>query len=139
MSFLFSDAFAADETSTVKAGTAATSTATTSADAVPYDLSAGKMMQDNFIILGMLFFIFYFILIRPQQKRLKQHNEMIKSLQKGSKVITSGGIIGTIVKFEGDDVAVVEIAQGVRVRLAKSSISEVADDKIASGTGANDN
>ncbi len=134
MSFLFSDAFAADETSAVKVGTVATS-----ADAVPYDLSAGKMMQDNFIILGMLFFIFYFILIRPQQKRLKQHNEMIKSLQKGSKVITSGGIIGTIVKFEGDDVAVVEIAQGVRVRLAKSSISEVADDKIASGTGANDN
>lgn len=134
MNFLFSNAFAADETSTVKAGSIPVST-----DAVPYDLSPEKMMQDNFLILGVLFFIFYFILIRPQQKRLKQHNAMIKSLQKGSKVITSGGIIGTIVKFEGDDVVVVEIAQGVRVRLAKSSISEVADDKIASGSSANDN
>ena len=64
---------------------------------------------------------------------------MIKSLQKGSKVITGGGIIGTIIKFDGDEVVVVEIAQGVRVRVAKSSITEVAGEKIASGDIANDN
>ena len=76
----------------------------------PYDLSAEKMMKDNLLVLGLLFFIFYFILIRPQQKRVKAHREMMKSLQKGNKVIAAGGIIGTISKFEGDDVVVVEIA-----------------------------
>ncbi len=125
MSFLISPAFATG--------------AADAASAVPYDLSAEKMMWDNLTLLGVLFFIFYFVLIRPQQKRVKQHSEMMKSLQKGNKVITSGGIIGTIIKFEGDDVIVVEIAQGVRVRIAKTSISELADDKIATGTSANDN
>ena len=78
-------------------------------------------------------------LIKPQQKRVKQHQEMMKSLKKGIKIITNGGIIGTIIKFEGDDIAVVEIAQGVRVRISKSSIAEVTDDKAASGESANDN
>jgi preprotein translocase subunit YajC len=139
MSFLISPAFATEASAPV-AQTAAQETGTTlDPAAVPYDLSAEKMMWDNMLILGMLFFIFYFVLIRPQQKRVKQHQEMMKALQKGNKVITSGGIIGTIIKFEGDDIAVIEIAQGVRVRLAKSSITEIADDKIASGSGANDN
>lgn len=136
MNFMFSPAFAADDGSV----SASSSTAKTdAAAAVPYNLSAEKMMLDNFLLIGILFCIFYFFLIRPQQNRLKQHQEMIKSLKKGNKVITSGGIIGTIIKFEGDDVAVVEIAQGVRVRLAKSSISEIADDKIANSSSANDN
>ena len=115
-------------------------TTTQTATAVPEALSAEKMMQDNLLILGLLFFIFYFVLIRPQQKRVKMHQEMIKGLQKGSKVITNGGLIGTITKFEGDEIAVVEIAQGVRVRIAKSSISEVAEGKYAAaGESANDN
>ena len=86
----------------------------------------------------MLFFIFYFILIRPQQKRLKIQRELTKTLQKGNKVITSGGIIGTISKFEGDDVVVLEIAQGVKIRIARSAISEMASDKTT-GESANDN
>jgi len=135
MSFLLSPAFAADDSSAVNSA-AGTQPAT---NAVPYDLSAEKMMQDNFIILGVLFFIFYFILIKPQQRRVKQHQAMMKSLKKGIKIITNGGLIGTIIKFEGDDIAVVEIAQGVRVRISKSSIAEVTDDKAASGESANDN
>jgi preprotein translocase YajC subunit len=135
MNFLLSPAFAADDSSAVNPA-AGTQSAT---NAVPYDLSAEKMMQDNFIILGVLFFIFYFILIKPQQRRVKQHQVMMKSLKKGIKIITNGGLIGTIIKFEGDDIAVVEIAQGVRVRISKSSIAEVTDDKAASGESANDN
>lgn len=96
-------------------------------------------MMDNLFLLGTLFFIFYFILIRPQQKRLKIHRDMLKSLQKGSKVLTTGGIIGTIMKFEGDDIVVIEIAQGVKVRIARSAISELASDKVAAGESANDN
>jgi preprotein translocase subunit YajC len=131
--FLISEALAAD-TQNQAAATTATGTP---ADAAPYELSAEKMMMDNLMILVMLFGIFYFILIRPQQKRVRMHQEMMKNLQKGNKVMTTGGIIGTIVKFEGDDVAVVEIAQNVKVRIARGSVSEVLDDK--SSDVANDN
>ena len=129
MPFILSDAHAAEQTQT-----AATSTA---AEA-PYELSAEKMMMDNLLILGMLFFIFYFILIRPQQKRLKAHQKMMKELQKGNKVMTSGGLIGAIVKFEGDDVVHLEIAQGIKVRVARSAVTDVVGD-ATSGAGANDN
>ncbi|MDE3061055.1 MAG: preprotein translocase subunit YajC [Pseudomonadota bacterium] len=95
------------------------------------------MMTDNFLLLGVIFFIFYFLLIRPQQKRVKQHQEMMKGLKKGDKVLTNGGIIGTIAKLEDNDIAVVEIAQGVRVRINRSAVSEVLDEKA--GEGANDN
>lgn len=119
---------------------AATTAATTeqTAPGEPYELSAEKMMMDNLLILGLLFFIFYFLLIRPQQKRLKQHQEMVKSLAKGNRVMTSGGLIGTIVKFEGDDVVILEVAQGIKVRMAKSAITEVVEAK-ASAESANDN
>jgi len=108
------------------------------AEEAPYELSAGKMMQDNLLILGLLFFIFYFVLIRPQQKRVKQHQDLMKGLQKGNKVVTGGGIIGIITKLEGDDIAVVEIAPNVRVRVSRDSITEVLSDK-AVGESANDN
>jgi preprotein translocase subunit YajC len=109
-----------------------------STEPTPYELSPEKMMMDNLFILGMLFFIFYFILIRPQQKRLKLQRDLMKSLQKGNKVMTVGGIIGTITKFEGEDVVVVEVAQGVKLRLARSAVTEVVSDKSV-GETANDN
>lgn len=124
---------------TPSATTSATVAASGQQPQTPYELSAEKMMMDNLFLLGTLFFIFYFILIRPQQKRLKIHRDMLKSLQKGSKVLTTGGIIGTIMKFEGDDIVVIEIAQGVKVRIARSAISELASDKVAAGESANDN
>lgn len=97
----------------------------TTAEQVPYALSADKMMMDNLLILGLLFFIFYFILIRPQQKRIKAHQEMVKSLAKGNRVITSGGLIGVIAKLEGDDVVVLEIAPEVQVKVSRASIAEI--------------
>jgi preprotein translocase subunit YajC len=112
---------------------------TVPADQVPYDISAEKMMKDNLLILGMLFCIFYFILIRPQQKRLKQHNEMMKTLAKGNRVITSGGLIGVITKFEGDDVVVLEVAAGMKVRVTRNSIAEVKDGSVNISETANDN
>ena len=114
-------------------------TAEQTVPATPYELSAEKMMQDNLLILGLLFFIFYFILIRPQQKRVRSHQDMVKTLKKGDKVATGGGIIGTIHKFEGDDIVVVEIAPSVKVRAMRSAISEVIGDKPAAGESANDN
>lgn len=117
--------------------TTETTQSTTTSDA-DYQLSAEKMMMDNLFILGMLFFIFYFILIRPQQKRLQQHKNMMKTLAKGNKILTSGGIIGNIHKFEGEDVVVVEVAQGIKIRMSRAAITEVLSDK-ASAESANDN
>jgi len=112
--------------------------ATDAAAQAPYELSAEKMMTDNLFLLGMLFFIFYFILIRPQQKRLKIQREMMKSLAKGNKILTTGGIMGTISKFEGDDIVVVEVAQGIKIRMTRASVAEVIDVK-SPGESANDN
>lgn len=133
MNFVFSDAFAADE------GMKSPDATQAGATAVPYDLSPEKMMSDNLILIAILGAILYFMLIRPQQMRVKDHMAVMKALKKGVKVITSGGIIGVITKLEGDDIVVLEIAQGVRVRVAKSSISEITDDKSAGGESANDN
>lgn len=118
--------------------TSADTASTVAADQTPYELTPEKMMMDNLFILGMLFFIFYFILIRPQQKRLKIQRDLMKSLQKGNKIMTSGGIIGTIAKFEGDDIVVVEVAQGIKIRIARVAVTEVISDKSI-GETANDN
>lgn len=89
-------------------------------------------------MLGLLFAIFYFVLIRPQQKRVQAHKNMLGALAKGNRVMTSGGLIGTIVKLDAD-IAVIEIAQGIKVRVAKSAITEVTNDKVNANDSANDN
>ena len=76
--------------------------------------------------LVLIFVVFYFLLIRPQQKKMKAHRELIAAIKRGDKVLTSGGIIGTVVKVEeGEDVLLVEIAKDVRVRVARGTISEL--------------
>jgi preprotein translocase subunit YajC len=70
--------------------------------------------------------VFYFLLIRPQQKKMKTHRDMIGAVKRGDKVLTGGGIIGTVVKVEdSDDILLVEIAKDIRVRVARGTISEV--------------
>jgi preprotein translocase subunit YajC len=75
--------------------------------------------------LILIFVVFYFLLIRPQQKKMKQHREMIGALKRGDRVLTAGGIIGTVVKIEEDNTLLVDIAKDVRVRVARSTISEL--------------
>ena len=76
------------------------------------------------IILVMI--IFYFLLIRPQQKRAKQHREMLAALRRGDKIVTNGGITGTIVKVVDDlDTVEVEIAKDVKVNVVRAMIAEV--------------
>jgi preprotein translocase subunit YajC len=72
----------------------------------------------------LIFVIFYVLMIRPQQRRVKEHQAAISALKKGDEVITAGGIRGKITKV-GDDEAEVEIAQGVKVRVVKSTITQV--------------
>ena len=77
-----------------------------------------------FIPLILMFAIFYFLLIRPQQKKAKQHRELLTALKKGDRVISSGGLHGTITGLS-DDVVTVEIAPKVRVKISRASISGV--------------
>lgn len=75
--------------------------------------------------LILIFAVFYFLLIRPQQKKMKQHKEMLGAMRRGDRVVTGGGIIGTITKVLNDNEVTVEIADGVKVRVQRSLISAV--------------
>ena len=77
-----------------------------------------------FIPLILMFAIFYFLLIRPQQKKAKQHKEMIASVRKGDRVISSGGLHGVVTGLT-DDVVTIEITPKVRVKVSRSFISGV--------------
>lgn len=77
----------------------------------------------QFLPLILIFVVFYFLLIRPQQKRMKQHREMLESLRRGDRVVTGGGIIGQIVKVGQDDELTVEIGDGMRVKVLRSTIT----------------
>jgi preprotein translocase subunit YajC len=75
--------------------------------------------------LVLIFVVFYFLLIRPQQKKAKQHKAMILALRRGDRVVTSGGIIGLVTKVISETELQIEIAENVRVRVARSAISEL--------------
>ncbi|WP_439813923.1 preprotein translocase subunit YajC [Zavarzinia sp. CC-PAN008] len=74
--------------------------------------------------LVLIFVVFYFLLIRPQQKRVKEHRALVEGVRRGDVVVTSGGIVGKIAKVEEGEV-LVEIAEGVRIRVVKATLSEV--------------
>ncbi len=75
--------------------------------------------------LVLIFVIFWFFLIRPQQRKAKEHREMVAALKRNDQVLTGGGIIGRVTKLIDDNMVQVEIADNVRVRVARSSITEV--------------
>ena len=76
----------------------------------------------QFIPLILIFVIFYFFLIRPQQKKVKEHKRMVTSLKRGDEVITSGGIVGTIERVLGDDKVDILISENVTVQVVQSTI-----------------
>ena len=75
----------------------------------------------QFIPLILIFVIFYFFLIRPQQKKVKEHKLMVENLKRGDKVVTSGGIIGTVEKIMENDKAEIQISENVNVEIIKST------------------
>ena len=75
----------------------------------------------QFIPLILIFVIFYFFLIRPQQKKVKEHKIMVENLKRGDKVITSGGIIGTVERIIENDKAEIQISENVKVEIVKST------------------
>ncbi len=79
----------------------------------------------SFIPLILIFGIMYVLLIRPQQKKLKTHKSMVEALRRGDQIVTQGGIIGKVSKVKEDGEIEVEIAEGVKVRVVRSTISQV--------------
>ncbi len=95
------------------------------ADATSNASSIGASFA-NFIPLILIFVVFYFLIIRPQQKKLKEHRKMIDQIKRGDTVITSGGIIGEVNKVDGANAQfIIEIAPKVEIKVLKSAISEV--------------
>ena len=82
-------------------------------------------MLNSLIVPTMLIIgIMYFLMIRPQQKRLKEHRDMVASIRRGDTVVTSGGIIGKVAKVDENELQV-EIADGVKIKVVRSTVSEV--------------
>ena len=82
------------------------------------------------IPLVLIFVIFWFLLIRPQQKRMKEHQAQISAVKKGDRVVTGGGLIGKVTKVTDNEVEV-ELAQGIRVMAVKSTLTQVVDPTAA--------
>jgi len=81
-------------------------------------------MESGMPMLILMGVVFYFLLIRPQQKRAKEHREMVEGLSRGDEVVTQGGLIGKVTKVTETE-AFVEVAEGVKVRVLKGTINEV--------------
>jgi preprotein translocase subunit YajC len=79
----------------------------------------------SFLPLILIFAIMYFLLIRPQQKKVKEHQAMIEAVRRGDQVVTQGGLIGKVSKVKDDGEVEVEIADGVKVRVVKATIAQV--------------
>lgn len=94
---------------------------------------AGDMLT-SFLPLVLIFVVFWFLMIRPQQKRMKEHRALVSAAKKGDKVVTNGGILGTITKaVDGENDVEVEIATGVKVRVLRSAIQDVLNRTLPAG------
>ena len=91
--------------------------------------AAGASDTNNLLMsllpFALIFIIMYFLIIRPQQKKVKEHNELVKNIRRGDTVITTSGLVGKVTKVVDDDQIELEIADGVRVRQMRQMISIV--------------
>jgi len=87
----------------------------------------GGQGYEGLIMLVLMFAIFYFLLIRPQQKRAKQHRELVSALKPGDQIVTAGGLYGKVAAVEETTVTI-EIATGVKIKMNRASITEVKGD-----------
>jgi preprotein translocase subunit YajC len=84
----------------------------------------GGMLM-SLLPFALIFVIMYFLILRPQQKRVKQHQEMVKNVRRGDTVVTNGGLIGKVTKVIDDDQIEIEIADDVRIRQMRTMVSDV--------------
>jgi preprotein translocase subunit YajC len=94
---------------------------------------------EAFLPLILIFVVFYFLLIRPQQKKMKQHKAMLAAIKRGDQIVTGGGVYGKVHKVGDDGVLQVDIADGVRVRVAQDTVATVIDKTQPVSNAANQN
>jgi len=82
-------------------------------------------LLESFLPLILIVVIFWFLVLRPQSKRMKEHREMVANVKRGDTVVTAGGLIGKVARVKDDNEVEVELADGVKVRVVKSTLSEV--------------
>jgi preprotein translocase subunit YajC len=85
--------------------------------------TANSLVQ--FAPFVLIFVVFYFFVIRPQQQKTKEHRALLAALRRGDRIVTGGGIIGTVAKVVNDDELLVDIAEGMRVRVVRSTVTTV--------------
>jgi preprotein translocase subunit YajC len=97
------------------------------AQGLPFGLGGGDSagMITSLMPLILIIVIMYFLVLRPQQQRVKQHAAMVKALRRGDTVVTNGGLVGKVTKVVDDDHVEIEISDGVRVRHVRTMLSEV--------------
>lgn len=95
------------------------------AQAAPSAAAGGTDFLIQLLPFLLIFVIMYFLILRPQQKRVKTHQEMVKNVRRGDTIVTAGGIIAKVTKVMDDNEIQIEIADNVRARLSRSMISEV--------------
>ena len=100
-----------------------------------YAQGAGGMegMAAQILPIVLIIGVFYFLIIRPQQKKQKAHREMLSALHRGDRIVTSGGLVGTITKVTSDTEIMVEIAEGIKVRVMRGMVSDVMSRTEARG------
>ncbi|MEQ9638967.1 MAG: preprotein translocase subunit YajC [Alphaproteobacteria bacterium] len=94
--------------------------------------AGGGDMLVSFLPLILIFVVFWFFLIRPQQQKMKQHRALVAGLKRGDQVVTGGGLMGRVTKELDDSTVQVEIAEGVRVKVVRGTITDV----VSKGGGA---
>jgi preprotein translocase subunit YajC len=86
--------------------------------------AGGGSMVSTFVMFGAIFLIFYFMIIRPQQKRAKEREKLLSSVEKGDKVITSGGVHGTVAGVE-EKTILLQVTENVKLKIERSAISTI--------------
>jgi preprotein translocase subunit YajC len=104
------------------------------AEAVPPTGDAGSVLI-RYMPVFLIFAVFYFVLIRPQQKKFDEQSAMITALKKGDKVVILGGLLGTIAKLDGDDKLVIDLGTGAQIRVLRNAVTALDtppanDDKV---------
>jgi preprotein translocase subunit YajC len=84
-----------------------------------------SLLSSGIVPMVLVLVVFYFLMIRPQQQKAKEHRTMLSALRRGDRVVTGGGIVGTVAKVVSDDEILVDIADNVRVRVLRSTITSV--------------
>lgn len=131
---LISQAFAQETPAT----TATTAVPTGAPPVTPKTASPGEAFMMNMVMVLILVALFWLLLIRPQQKRFKEHANMLGQLGPGSKIVTQGGLVGTIEKTVSDHEVIVDLGNNFKVTLLRSSIMGRYEDAVRSNKPAND-